>query len=82
MTGHTLPGARPARYLGSAASTPVYRHCDEAFDQQRIINPDAHRLFTQGIGLDGIRVPPLSEFRYVERSTAGSVSAQAVGAAV
>ena len=81
MTGHTLPGAQPARYLGSAASTPVYRHCDEAFDQQRITNPDAHRLFTQGVGLDGIRVPPLAEFRYVERAGVGSASsAQAVGA--
>lgn len=80
MTGHTLPGAQPARYLGSAASTPVYRHCDEAFDQQRITNPEAHRLFTQGIGLDGIRVPPLSEFRFVERSTVGAGSAQVVGA--
>ncbi len=82
MTGHTLPGARPARYLGSAASTPVYRHCDEAFDQQRITNPEAHRLFTQGIGLDGIRVPPLAEFRYVERSTVAAGSAQVVGASV
>jgi hypothetical protein len=79
MTGHTLPGAQPARYLGSAASTPVYRHCDEAFDQQRIRNPDAHRLFTQGIGLDGIHVPSLAEFRFVERVGVGS-SAQVVGA--
>lgn len=82
MTGHTLPGARPARYLGSAASTPVYRHCDEAFDQQRITNPEAHRLFTQGIGLDGIRVPPLEEFRFVERSTVGAGSALAVSASI
>jgi hypothetical protein len=83
MTGHTMPGARPARYLGSAASTPVYRHCDEAFDQQRITNPEAHRLFTQGIGLDGIRVPPLAEFRYTERVPVGSAGlVQAVGAAV
>jgi hypothetical protein len=81
MTGHTLPGAQPARYLGSAASTPVYRHCDEAFDQQRITNPEAHRLFTQGIGLDGIAVPPLAEFRFVERSKASAVGlAQPVGA--
>ena len=81
MTGHTLPGARPARYLGSAASTPVYRHCDEAFDQQRITNPEAHRLYTQGVGLDGIRVPPLAEFRFVERSTVASVTvAHPVGA--
>ncbi|HEY0167612.1 MAG TPA: hypothetical protein VGB75_11285 [Jatrophihabitans sp.] len=80
MTGHTLPGARPARYLGSAASTPVYRHCDEAFDQQRITNPEAHRLYTQGIGLDGIQVPPLEQFRFIERSTVGVGSALAVGA--
>lgn len=81
MTGHTLPGAHPARYLGSAASTPVYRHCDEAFDQQRITNPDAHRLFTQGIGLDGIHVPPPAEFRFVERSPVHAAgSAQVVGA--
>jgi len=68
MTGRTLPGAVPASYLGSPASTPVYRHCDEAFDQQRITNPDAHRLYTQGIGLDGIAVPALSEFRFRERA--------------
>jgi hypothetical protein len=81
MTGHTLPGARPARYLGSTASTPVYRHCDEAFDQQRITNPDAHRLFTQGIGLDGITVPSLAGFRFVERAGVGSASsAEVVGA--
>jgi len=82
MTGRPLPGAGPARYLGSSASTPVYRHCDEAFDQQRITNPDAHRLFTHGIGLDGIAVPPLAEFRYRERvpCAARSVAAgQAVG---
>lgn len=74
MTGHTLPGAAPARYLGSAASTPVYRHCDEAFDQQRITNPEAHRLFTQGIGLDGIAVPPLAHFRFGDRSPVGAPS--------
>jgi hypothetical protein len=81
MTGHTLPGAQPARYLGSAASTPVYRHCDEAFDQQRITNPDAHRLYTQGIGLDGIQVPSLAEFRFVERAGLDSArTAEVVGA--
>jgi hypothetical protein len=83
MTGHTLPGAQPARYLGSAASTPVYRHCDEAFDQQRITNPDAHRLFAQGIGLDGIAVPPLADFRFVERTGVTVAGlAQPVGASV
>jgi len=62
MTGQPLPGTSPAPYLGSTASTPVYRHCAEAFDQQRLANPDAHRLFNDGIGLDGITVPPLRDF--------------------
>lgn len=81
MTGQTLPGAGPARYLGSAASTPVYRHCDQAFDQQRITNPDAHRLFTQGTGLDGISVPGLDAFRYAEPGIVPAAM-QGVGAAV
>lgn len=63
MTGQPLPGTNPAPYLGSAASIPVYRHCAEAFDQQRQANPDAHRLFNDGIGLDGISVPSLRSFR-------------------
>jgi hypothetical protein len=63
MFGRTLPGAAPARYLGSAASTPVYEHCAQAFDRQRTVNPDAYRLFVQGVGLDGISVPGLDGFR-------------------
>ena len=78
MTGHALPGAGPARYLGSAASTPVYRHCDQAFDQQRITNPDAYRLFTQGIGRDGISVPGLDEFRFHERVPAAVTAGDGV----
>ena len=64
MTGHALPGTGPAEYLGSKASTPVYRHTDEAFDQQRVTSPDAYRLFVLGVGLDGIDVPPLDHFRF------------------
>lgn len=64
MFGRTLPGAGPAGYLGSAASTPVYEHCAQAFDRQRTANPDAYRLFVQGIGLDGVSVPELAAFRY------------------
>ncbi|MEO9237650.1 MAG: hypothetical protein ABI418_06110, partial [Jatrophihabitantaceae bacterium] len=43
MFGRTLPGTAPAGYLGSASSTPVYEHCAQAFDRQRIANPDAYR---------------------------------------
>ncbi|HTZ44381.1 MAG TPA: hypothetical protein VMB79_11010 [Jatrophihabitans sp.] len=63
MTGQTMPGAQPAGYLGSASTTPVYEHCQQAFDRQRLTNPDGYRLFMQGIGLDGIEVPPPAEFR-------------------
>lgn len=63
MTGQTMPGACTTSYMGSARCTPVYEHCQQAFDRQRLINPDGYRLFMQGIGLDGLQVPPLSEFR-------------------
>ncbi len=69
MFGRTLPGTGPARYLGSAASTPVYEHCAQAFDRQRSGNPDAFRLFVQGVGLDGVSVPPLSGFRLDQPAT-------------
>jgi len=63
MTGQTMPGAYSTAYLGSASTTPVYEHCQQAFDRQRVNNPDGYRLFMQGIGLDGIEVPPLAGFR-------------------
>ena len=63
MTGQTMPGAHTACYMGSARCTPVYERCQQAFDRQRRINPDGYRLFMQGIGLDGLEVPPLTEFR-------------------
>jgi len=64
MTGQTMPGAQTASYMGSAKCTPVYEHCFAAFDRQRQVNPDGYRLFMQGIGLDGVSVPALTEFRY------------------
>ena len=64
MTGQTMPGAQTAEYMGSARCTPVYEHCFPAFDRQRVINPDGYRLFMQGIGLDGISVPPLASFEF------------------
>lgn len=66
MFGRTLPGAAPEPYLGSAASSPVYEHCAQAFDRQRTENPDGYRLFVQGNGLDGISVGDLESFRYRE----------------
>ena len=63
MTGQTMPGAQTTCYMGSARCTPVYEHCQQAFDRQRRINPEGYRLFMQGIGLDGLEVPQLAEFR-------------------
>lgn len=56
-----LPGTSPAPYLGSAASTPVYFH-NRMLDAVRGNDPDAHRLVTMGVGLDGIDVPAESEW--------------------
>lgn len=57
-----LPGAKPAPFCGSPASTPVYGHCAQMLDTQRRINPEAYRLVTQGIGLEGVRIPPREDF--------------------
>lgn len=58
-----LPGTRSGPYLGSVASTPVYAHCAQMVDNQRRRFPDAHRLVTLGVGLDGIEVPAPDAFR-------------------
>ncbi len=63
LTSRALPGTTTAPYLGSGASTPVYTRCVPTLDAQRTRFPDAHRLVTLGIGLDGVDVPPLEEFR-------------------
>jgi hypothetical protein len=52
-----LPGMAAAPYLGSPESVPVYAHYAAMLDGQRRANPDAYRLMTLGIGLDGISVP-------------------------
>jgi hypothetical protein len=57
-----LPGLAPAPYLGSAESVPVYAHYAAMLDGQRRSNPDAYRLMTLGIGLDGVSVPGASGF--------------------
>ncbi|HEY8719249.1 hypothetical protein [Pengzhenrongella sp.] len=58
-----LPGTNTASYLGSAKSTPVYAHCAPMFERQRTQFPDAYRLVTLGIGLDGVAIPTLDAFR-------------------
>lgn len=70
---HTIPGAGTAPYLGSGASTPVYGHMAVGLDNQRRINPDAHRLVTLGIGLDGVSVPEPDAFLWTPRVPALSV---------
>lgn len=60
---HPLPGTATGPYLGSRASTPVYCHLTPMLENQRRRFPDAYRLVTLGIGLDGIAVPPLEAFR-------------------
>jgi hypothetical protein len=59
---HVLPGASTASYLGSPASTPLYAHMDVVLDHQRRHAPDGYRLIHQGVGLDGISVPPRAGF--------------------
>ncbi len=60
---HTLPGTRTAEYLGSAASTPIYAHGASLLDNQRRNAPEAHALVAEGLGLEGISIPPLESFR-------------------
>jgi hypothetical protein len=60
---HPLPGTSTAPYLGSGSSTPVYCHFGPMLENQRQRFPDAYRLVTLGIGLDGVSVPPREGFR-------------------
>jgi hypothetical protein len=62
---NTMPGASPMPYLGSAASTPVYAHVAPMLDNQRRRLPDAYRLVTLGVGLEGVDVPSPEQFRYL-----------------
>lgn len=58
-----LPGTATASYLGSVSSTPIYAHLTPLLENQRRQFPDAYRLVTLGIGLDGVAVPTLDAFR-------------------
>jgi hypothetical protein len=75
-----LPGTRTGEYLGSPASTPVYGHCAGMVDGQRRMNPDAYRLMSLGIGLDGISIPEQSAFEL--RTRLDVVTASEQGAVV
>ena len=41
----------------------MYAHCATLFENQRRQFPDAHRLVTLGVGLDGVAVPTVDSFR-------------------
>lgn len=58
-----LPGTGPESYLGSRSSTPVYARTVQYLDYQRRHAPEAHRLLTMGVGLDGVHVPAREHFR-------------------
>jgi hypothetical protein len=54
---HPLPGIAPLPFWGSPETGPSYAHFDSLIAWQRRSAPDAYRLVTLGVGLDGIRVP-------------------------
>lgn len=57
-----LPGASIAPYLGSDASVPLWAEVAPMVDNQRRTNPDAYRLVTLGVGMDGIAFPSPAQF--------------------
>jgi hypothetical protein len=65
-----LPGATPKPFEGSPASTPVWGHCAQMLDVQRRRNPEAYRLITRGVGLDGVSIPADEHFDLLERAFA------------
>jgi hypothetical protein len=65
-----LPGTWPGDYMGSSACTPVWTDVLIGMDQQRIQNPEAYRLITMGVGLDGITVPGPNAFKLRSRQLA------------
>jgi hypothetical protein len=75
ITTRPLPGVRTAPYLGSAQSTPVYSPFAAMLDAQRRDLPDAYRLVTLGVGLDGIVVPDRGTFRRRDRELVLDLSA-------
>ncbi len=74
---HPLPGTATGPYLGSTASTPVYAAYGPLLDTQRRTAPDAHRLITLGVGLDGVSVPGLEHFALATARAAGTSTSDA-----
>lgn len=64
LTYRPIPGTFATEYLGSPASVPVFAPFAAMMDEQRRRSPESHRLVSLGIGLDGIALPPLADFRY------------------
>lgn len=58
---YALPGLSTEAYLGSPASTPVYAPFDRFLEVQRQRSPEAYRLVTLGIGLDGLVSPTVAD---------------------
>jgi hypothetical protein len=60
---HPIPGTQTAQYGGSKATTPVWANMAKFVGDQRRTSPDAYRLVTLGVGLDGVRVPGPDAFK-------------------
>lgn len=58
----TMPGAYPAPFDGSPASTPVFAHMPAMIHNMRRFFPEAYRLVVLGVGLQGIQVPSAEAF--------------------
>jgi hypothetical protein len=67
---HILPGTFSGDYMGSSACTPLYSDVLIGMDQQRLKNPEAHRLVSFGAGLDDITVPGPNGFKLRSRQLA------------
>lgn len=65
-----LPGTKTGEYLGSPSSTPLWGNLHRMLERQREESPDAYRLISQGIGLDGIALP--SDWTWRPGSQAGA----------
>jgi hypothetical protein len=63
----TLPGGFPAPFDGSPSATPVFAHMAPMVTNQRKHFPEAYRLISLGVGLDGIQRPTQEEYLLPER---------------
>jgi hypothetical protein len=79
---HVLPGTTLAPYLGSDASVPLWAEVAPMVDNQRQINPDAHRLVTLGVGLDSVAIPGPAGFVLSPRPAVGLGQAVSLSASL